>query len=69
MGNVSGESREQNCKDKVTRFPSLPYARQLGLLVNTLGSQVPANKKQWQFTVIKFECQTPEIENSIYGVQ
>ena len=39
MGNLSGESREQNRKDKVTRFPSVTYAIQLGLLVNTLGSQ------------------------------
>ena len=39
MGNLSGESREQNRKDKVTRFRSVTYARQLGLLVNTLGSQ------------------------------
>ena len=38
MGNLSGESREQNRKDKVTRFRSVTYARQLGLLVNTLGS-------------------------------
>ena len=27
MGNLSGESREQNRKDKVTRFPSVTYAR------------------------------------------
>ena len=40
MGNLSGESREQNCKDKVTRFRSVTYARQLGLLVNTLGSHL-----------------------------
>ena len=38
MGNLSGEFREQNRKDKVTRFRSVTYARQLGLLVNTLGS-------------------------------
>ena len=36
MGNLSGESREQNRKDKVTRFHSVMYDRQLGLLVNTL---------------------------------
>ena len=35
MGNLSGESREQNREEKVTRFPSVTYARQLGLLVNT----------------------------------
>ena len=35
-----GESREQNRKDKVTRFPSLRYARWLGLLVNTLGNHL-----------------------------
>ena len=40
MGNLSGESREQNRKDKVTRFRSVTYARQLGLLVNTLGSHL-----------------------------
>ena len=38
MGNLGGESREQNRKDKLTRFPSVTYARSLGLLVNTLGS-------------------------------
>ena len=38
MGNLSGESREQNRIDKVTRFRSVTYARQLRLLVNTLGS-------------------------------
>ena len=27
MGNLRGESREQNRKDKVTRFPSATYAR------------------------------------------
>ena len=27
MGNLSGESREQNRKDKVTRFRSVTYAR------------------------------------------
>ena len=37
MGKLSGEFREPNRKDKVTRFPSASYARQLGLLVNTLG--------------------------------
>ena len=40
MGNLSGEFREQNRKDKVTRFRSVTYARQLGLLVNTLGSHL-----------------------------
>ena len=40
MGNLGGESREQNCKDKVTRFRSVTYVRQLGLLVNTLGSHL-----------------------------
>ena len=43
MSNLSGESREQNCKDKVTRFRSVTYARQLGLLVNTLGSHPKSN--------------------------
>ena len=40
MGNLSGESREQNRKAKVTRFRSVMYARQLGLLVNTLESHL-----------------------------
>ena len=26
MGNLGGESREENRKDKVTRFPSVTYA-------------------------------------------
>ena len=39
MGNRSGESRERNRKDKVTRFRYVTYARQLGLLVNTVESR------------------------------
>ena len=31
MGSLSGQSREQNGKDKVTRFRSVTYATQLGL--------------------------------------
>ena len=45
MGNLSGESREQNRKDKVTRFRSVMYARQLGILVNTLGSHLKEETK------------------------
>ena len=45
MGNLSGESREQNRKDKVTRFASVTYASQLGLLVNTLGSHLKQTLK------------------------
>ena len=44
MGNLSGESHEQNHKDKVTRFRSVTYARQLELLLNTLGSHLKANQ-------------------------
>ena len=44
MGNLSCESREQNRKDKVTRLRSVTYARQQGLLVNTLGSHLKASK-------------------------
>ena len=52
MGNLSGESREENRKDKVTRFRSVTYARQVGLLVNTLGSHL-------KFTYVsKFYCRT-----------
>ena len=40
MDNLSGESREQNRKDKVTGFRSVTYARLLGLVVNTLGSHL-----------------------------
>ena len=40
MSNLSGESREQNRKDEVTRFPSVTCARQLRLLVNILGSHL-----------------------------
>ena len=43
MGKLGGEFREPNHKDKVTRFPSVSYARQLGLLVNTLGSHLKVN--------------------------
>ena len=38
MGKLSGEFREPNRKDKVTRFRSVTYARLLGLLINTLGA-------------------------------
>ena len=44
MGKLSGEFREPNRKDKVTRCPSVSYARQLGLLVNTLGSHLNEKK-------------------------
>ena len=40
MGKLSGEFRKPNRKDKVTRFPSVTYARQLGSLGNTLGSHL-----------------------------
>ena len=40
MVNLSGESREQNQTDKVTRFRSVTYTRQLELLVNTLRSHL-----------------------------
>ena len=40
MGNLTGESSEQNRKEKVTRFPSVTYAGKLGFLVNTLGSHL-----------------------------
>ena len=40
MGKLIGEFREPNRKDKVTRFPFVSYARQLGLLVNTLGGHL-----------------------------
>ena len=46
MGDLSGDSREQNRKEKVTLFPSVKYARQLRLLVNTLGSQNLERAKQ-----------------------
>ena len=44
MGNLSGESHEINRKDKVTRFHSVRYARQLGLLVNTPVSHLKNNR-------------------------
>ena len=50
MGNLSGESREQSRKDKVTRFRSVTYARQLGLLVNTLGSHLKFSGKSFLST-------------------
>ena len=54
MGNLSGESREQIRKHKVTRFRSVTYARQLGLLVNTLGSHLKGSYKGKNY-----ECSTP----------
>ena len=50
MGKLSGESREQSRKDKVTRFRSVTYARQLGLLVNTLGSHLKFSGKSFLST-------------------
>ena len=47
MGNLRGESREQNHKDKVTRFRSVTYARQLELLVNTLANQHNEIQHSW----------------------
>ena len=44
MGRLSGEFREPNRKDKVTRFRSVTYATLLGLLINTLGGHL---KKDW----------------------
>ena len=50
MGKLIGEFREPNRKDKVTRFPFVSYARQLGLLVNTLGSHLnPTVWKHYKF--------------------
>ena len=43
MGKLIGEFPEPNRKDKVTRFPFVSYARQLGLLANTLGSHLKGN--------------------------
>ena len=40
MGKLSGKFREPNHKDRVTIFSFVSYARQLGLLVNTLGSHL-----------------------------
>ena len=36
MGNLSGESRKRNRKDKATRFPSVTYARQLQNYLTTI---------------------------------
>ena len=57
MGNLSDEPREQNREDKVTRFRSVTYIRQLGLLVNTLGSHPEAILFRFLFTqnIIKEE--------------
>ena len=57
MGNLSGESREQIRKDKVTRFRSVTYARQLGLLVNTLGSHLKLTN------TLTFSCPCPMARN------
>ena len=53
MGNLSGESHEQNRKDKVTRFRSVTYARQLRLLVNTLGSHLKYDQGFPQFCYLQ----------------
>ena len=53
MGKLSGELRKPNRKDKVTRFPSVTYARQLGLLVITLGSHLKG----------PFQSSTPKANN------
>ena len=61
MGNLSGESREQNRKDKVTRFRSVTYARQLGLLVNTLGSHLKLSNRIPNSPLYYVDCKTVRI--------
>ena len=62
MGNLSGESREQSRKDKVTRFRSVTYARQLGLLVNTLGSHLNhVNKVEARYKVLRLHVKFREV--------
>ena len=57
MSKLSGEFREPNRKDKVTRFPSVSYARQLGLLVNTPGSHLKVFRPSiFAGTPSIFEC-------------
>ena len=60
MGNLSGEFREQNRKEKVTRFRSVTYARQLGLLVNTLGSHLKIS-----LYIYIYQCLSGEAEGKI----
>ena len=62
MGNLSGEFREQNRKDKVTRFRSVTYARQLGLLVNTLGSHL---KISLYIYIYIYQCLSSEAAGKI----
>ena len=59
MGKLSGEFREPNRKDKVTRCPSVSYARQLGLLVNTLGSHL---KQERSYSGVKSSLLGDSIE-------
>ena len=54
MGKLSGEFREPNRKDKVTRFRSVTYARQLGLLVNTLGSHLKTDRFKFSLAFSSF---------------
>ena len=56
MGNLAGESREQNRKDEVTRCPPVTYARQVGLLVNTLGSHLKLNEHHNKFLLKKIKA-------------
>ena len=55
MGKLSGEFREPNRKDRVTRCPSVSYARQLWLLVNTLGSYLK-QRENTQINHIRNQC-------------
>ena len=54
MGKLSGEFREPNRKDKVTRFPSVTYTGQLGLLVTTLASNLNATKSSHDIFFLQF---------------
>ena len=70
MGKLSGEFCEPNRKDKVTRFRSVTYAKQLGLLVNTLGSHLKTSRKTkflHSFSVGQNVCSTEnECRNLVF---
>ena len=41
MGNLSGESREKNRKDKVTRFRSVTYVRLIARIISKYSTEPP----------------------------
>ena len=62
MGKLISEFREPNRKDEVTRLPFVLYARQLALLVNTLGSHLKWSYMFGKLLLLKTKLQNRELK-------